>query len=188
MEQFNVDLLIKTGVPLLTFILGVVITLVTKRREKRRTDIKERVTSTAKLVNDWYNQIHQLALNIRTATSATESQRAIYFYVRNRIVLPELKLHLDFLRERNGAVAFVAAVDGFLGLVTTSRAASVLNRDNWDAQEGGEGEFLACRELFGNTDEQDQRRDEEAQWLLDMLDIRLQRVTILASQALTKES
>jgi hypothetical protein len=177
MDHPMIDVIIKVGVPLITFGLGVMVTLITKRAEKRRSELKERVTAISKLVNDWYNQVHELGVEVSTRKDKSDLNRAIYFYVRNRLVLPELVLHIEFLRSRNAVPELLRAVDEFLEVVTTSQKVTGVQMRIVDTR--------LCKNLFVDPDQM--ARSEDIKVMLAILDAKLQAVTHISAGILANK-
>ena len=182
MDRTSIDTITRVIVPLMTFAVGVLVTLITKRVEKRRADLKEHVTAIAKLVNDWYNQVHELGSHVTTRTDKSEINRAIYFYVRNRLVLPELLLHLDFLRNRNAEPELLQAVDEFLDVVTITQ--KITDTPKGIGRSVGTGR--ECRDLLTNRSGKGVS-SEEVKVVLALLDTKLQAVTRISANILANE-
>jgi len=119
MDWLSIDSLGNIVVPLITFALGVVVTLATQRVERRRSELRDHLSGAVKLVNDWYNQIHELSVGAMFRGNGADTKRAVYAYVHNRLILPSLMLHLEFIRERRAHSELTSAIEDFLALVTT---------------------------------------------------------------------
>lgn len=108
----------KIIIPIVTFLLGSAFTLTLKVLEQRRSSLKGAAQEAARLTRDWYNQIHELILTPATAISSAPVNTAIYDYVHNRLILPELMLYLEVLKRRKRGSRLVAALESFLDEVT----------------------------------------------------------------------
>ena len=113
--------LLKIGIPIFTFVLGSVLTIVIKIVEQHRDVIRNAARESAKLTKDWYVQIHTLALPRHDGLMST----AVYDYVRNRLILPDFVMHLEVLRTKRRASALVSALEDFLSAVTQARPRSL---------------------------------------------------------------
>ena len=122
MDWMSLDTIGKVLIPALTFFLGLGVAIWTKALDKRRSDIKEHVTAVVRLVNAWYNQLHQLSVETAIDRTSLEVRKSILAYVNSRLILPELLLHVEFLRERSLEPALLKAVDEFFALVTLDRS------------------------------------------------------------------
>lgn len=175
MNWHSLDIIGKVLIPTATFVLGVVVTLVTKRIEKRRSEIKERVTAIARLVNGWYNQLHQLSVDAATGKGEPATAKAIYFYLHNRLILPELLLQLDLLRAQRTAPALVEAVGEFLSLVTT-----------FDGTESVGS--ISCKDVLADLNASASSEHFGLEGLLPRLDAKLQEITTLSAHALAAKT
>lgn len=175
MDGLSLDSAAKVVLPLITFALGVVITLVTKRVERARAERHEHLKAMAKLANDWYNQLHELSARATLQPEHSDTERAVYSYVHNRLILPELMLHLEYIRERGDQPSLEKAVEDFLSLVTTFSA----DRRNRAAE---------CRDLLApateGVSESVSDRVRRLTDLLPKLDRKLQTISRLTARAL----
>ena len=185
MEQITIDTITRVVLPLLTFGLGVLVTLITKRVEKRRGELKESVTAIAKLINDWYNQVHELGTDVTTRKGKFEMNRAIYFYVRNRLVLPELLLHIHFLRSRNAEPELLQAVDEFLDVVTTTQ--KLTDGPMGSRSPGHNDRDRECKVLFRPEIVDRAAQSEAVKSVLTLLDAKLQAVTRISANILANK-
>ncbi len=109
------------AVPLLTFVLGVVVTLIVNKYEQRRAIRRQQAEEVSKLINDWYNQLHDISVNMRRGLSENERTNLIHFYVHNRLVLPKVLFSLEVLKKHKDCNVLVNEVERFLEMVTTYR-------------------------------------------------------------------
>jgi hypothetical protein len=114
----NWDLVTRILLPILTFALGVISTWLFKRYDDRRTLIRRHTEEVSKLVNEWYNQIHEISNVIKTSIDDQALRQKIDSYIENRLVLPKLILSLEILKCYSEAEVLVKEVEGFLNLVT----------------------------------------------------------------------
>jgi hypothetical protein len=108
---------LKIVIPIATFILGSVLTWSLKSLEQRRTVVRESVASLRRLVNEWYNQLHEL-FGHESGLYNEALFEAFTRYLNNRIVLPELLMHLEVIRQRDKCTKLVEQVENFLEIVT----------------------------------------------------------------------
>ena len=181
MDWLTFDFVSKILIPICTFALGVVVTLATKRIERRRSENQEHVKAIAKLTNDWYNQLHQLSADIQAKPNRKEAEKSVYFYVHNRIVLPDLLLRIEYLEQRKVQPALLQAVKGFLALVTTFGRTEARSRGG-----GYGGAGVSCVDVLANDSEQRSDPAQQLKSLLYDLDVRLQEITKLSAHALAK--
>ena len=115
--------IIKTLIPVITFILGSLFTLFLKGFEARRATIRKSTTELSRLTRDWYTQIHQLFVVRSNPLSGDDWNLTLFDYAYNRLILPEVLLHLEILKKYKKAKKLVARVEAFLELVTNYRDA-----------------------------------------------------------------
>src|SRR5689334_4139489 len=94
------DVLTKVVIPVATFVVGVVATLIIQAWTRRRASFRESARCLADLTADWYNQIDQLRGQAEDL-SARDFDRQLDLYLRNRLVLPKVLYHLMVLKERD---------------------------------------------------------------------------------------
>ena len=82
--------IVKITVPILTFFLGALFTFLYWKIDREKKKERESVQEIAKLVNEWYDQLH----DIRT------DRLKIQEYYLNRKVLPKLRQHIEILRNK----------------------------------------------------------------------------------------
>lgn len=109
--------ILKIGVPVSTFILGSGLTLLLKTAEQRRTTRHQSVLTLRRLTNEWYNQLQEL-FGHAERNVPPEVVDAFTRYLNNRIILPEVLMHVEVLRGKKGCETFLVNVVSFLQLVT----------------------------------------------------------------------
>ena len=112
------DDLLKILVPILTFVLGSIVTIAIKAAEQQRDVLRSAAREAAKLTKDWYVQIHTLTVAQAPSRFEGAVSTAVYDYVHNRLILPDFLMHLEVLRTKRRAAALVAALQDFLAEVT----------------------------------------------------------------------
>lgn len=161
------DDFVKVILPMITFVLGGVLTIAIKAIEQRRDVVRSAVKEAVRLTKDWYVQIHTLALTPNDRNSASGAiNTAVYDYVHNRLILPDFLLNLEILRSKREATGIVDALNAFLNEVTEVKPrATVPDPDD---------NPLSCKRLF-----EDLSMPEPliAQGVLERLDQHVQRVT-----------
>jgi len=126
---------LKLILPIGTFILGSLFTLLIKAIEQRRNALQAAARDTVRLTKDWYTQVYGLLSPAKVMTkgvAATRSDDSVYEYVHNRILLPELILCVEVLKRHRKADRLVQATQQFLDMVTMY-------------EEAKTGENLSCR-------------------------------------------
>jgi hypothetical protein len=117
-QMTTFDFVTKVVIPVSTFILGVVATLLLKQMEQRRMGFRTRVEEIADQVNNWYNQLHAIDVEIEAGVDARVLKSKVYDYVRNRLVMPKLVRNLEVIRHDRKSRQLVLEVEGFLKMVT----------------------------------------------------------------------
>lgn len=106
-------------IPVATFILGCIFTLLLKRYYDRKLLLQSSIREIARLTTEWYNQIHKEPLSTcygRPLERKVDS--SMYEYVHNRLILPDLLIHLTLLRRFKKCADLVEKVQCFLRKVT----------------------------------------------------------------------
>ena len=115
--------IINVLIPVITFILGSLFTLFLKGFEARRATIRKSTTELSRLTRDWYTQIHQLFVVRVNSPLGDDWNLALFEYTYNRLLLPEILLHLEILKKYKEAKKLVKLVEAFLDLVTNYKDA-----------------------------------------------------------------
>lgn len=115
------EILTKIALPLCTFLLGIVFTLVLKRYEQRKALIRKHAEESSLLLKDWYNQLHNLETALRSQPNKRENESNILSYVQERSVLPGVLFSLEVLKSYKESEPLVKNIEKFLELVTTYR-------------------------------------------------------------------
>jgi hypothetical protein len=190
------DVFLKIFMPLLTFALGVIATLVVKRVERQHDWIRDQLRAVLALTNDWYNQLIDLRTkSLDPGINSEAMQQCVFAYVHNRIVLPKLLLSLDVLRKSRKHKEIVRLTETFLELVTsysvTQTRASALSpswefwwgsstRDNqWNQVSLGP---VHCKPL-----DFFRRESDDTDVILSKLDAIIQQMTHVAAALLSKQ-
>jgi hypothetical protein len=113
------DVLTKIVIPLCTFFLGIVITILLKKYEQKKAVIRRHAEETAALLKDWYNQLHTLQVASRTDSSKMSYRRLVNSYVQERSILPKVLLNLTVLKSYKESRQVVKDIEDFLALLTT---------------------------------------------------------------------
>ena len=106
------------SIPIITFFLGIIFTLVMKKRESKREIINRNINEICDHVNEWYNQIHALFVDIKFDDKQNPIEKKIFAYEYNRLILPKLIRNLETLKKYDECQEIVSEVEYFLGLVT----------------------------------------------------------------------
>jgi hypothetical protein len=146
----------KMTIPVATFVLGSVLTIALKQYELRREVRQGSVKEVVRLTKDWYTQIQQLAVSALSTWTDTPFERSVYDYISNRLLLPDVLLHVEILKKQPQCAPLVSEVEGFLKELT-----------NYDSGAGGR-DMTRCDQLFQSGFRPDE--------FLARLDVRLQRV------------
>jgi hypothetical protein len=199
MTWLTLELAAKILIPIATFVLGIIATLIAKRAEIRRSSEQEHVKSLVGLTNDWYNQIHELSVNAIYNSEDEATKRAIYFYVNNRLILPKMLLHIEYLRHSKHYSEIVAEAERFLSVIATrSETRTYACKTFQGAIQNKESRIPRTRAgtPYQNRNEQiskhrpysfnSERPHNELEELTSALDVHLQRITLLAGRALTR--
>src|SRR4051812_5575017 len=111
------DVWTRVVLPISTFVLGVVSSVVTQRYLKRRDEIKESARALADLSSDWYNQLDRIRLELNGADRAKVSE-LVKAYEMSRSILPKAVYHLEVLKSHDRDQQFIREVERFLDFVT----------------------------------------------------------------------
>jgi hypothetical protein len=109
--------IIKSLVPLLTFIAGIIFTLVLKKIESNQKVIKTAVEDALRLSKEWYAQIQALAASDKGYGHRT-MDREVYEYIHGRLVLPNFLTNVGILQKTHKAGSLVHELENFLSIVT----------------------------------------------------------------------
>jgi hypothetical protein len=112
------ETLTKIIIPIATFILGVLITLLLKRYELKRASFRQHVEKSSKLAMDWYNQLHNLTLKLKEGTKKDDLTVALFSYQQSREFLPQLQLCITALRKHTSGRPLVEELEQFRKMVT----------------------------------------------------------------------
>ena len=169
------DPFLKIGMPLLTFTLGVLTTLWSKKVEKKNEFLRENIKAIVTLTNDWYNQLLDLrAKSLDPGIKTEEFQRAVFVYVHNRIILPKLLLSMEIVRKSGKYVDLLESTESFMTLVTTYAT----GHGGFKAKGSKSAESLSCRDVLATLDPDSALRD---------LDSTLQDMIAISAVALSAE-
>jgi hypothetical protein len=161
------------AIPLFMFALGCVFTLIVQDLNERRVIKAESVKEVVRLSRDWYNQVHRLSL-VKPRGGGPEQfyETAVADYVNNRVILPELLLHMQILKSYRDCEALVTQAEVFLSTVTD------YNPHDVDRKSFGGG-ALECKDLLRLVE------DTEANLqVLQQLDTAVQRIAAEAAKVL----
>lgn len=120
--ELNMDLISRVIIPVSTFIIGILVTLGFQRYERKRTVLRQHAQEVLNLINAWYNQLHEIRVELRKYPSISEVEDHIYSYVYSRVILPKLLLSLEVLKAHQEANTLVKEVEFFLHDVTDYRS------------------------------------------------------------------
>lgn len=165
----NIEVL-KLIVPVATFILGSMFTLLIEAIKRRRDALQVAARDAVRLTKDWYNQIQGLW----RPPEEGDRTPVVYDYVHSRFVLPELMLTLRVLKRYRKADRLVRATEEFLDTVTGNI------RSTWNTSVLQNPETSYClprADLFGY-------HDEKAEAVLRKLDGYVQQIAREAAQLL----
>lgn len=87
MKWLTLELAKDVLIPLGTFGLGISVTAWTKRRDAKKADRRAYAAEAAVLLTDWYNQIHNLSIDLRYKLKGRARKRAIASYLGSRHVI-----------------------------------------------------------------------------------------------------
>ena len=156
----NVNILKDYILPVFTFALGVIFTILWDKRKKIKDDSQKAANRLSELVGEWYNQLYNLNTKKRFSKKTFESD--LFFYSQNRIILPELIKTITFLKHRKEYDNLIQKTEEFLSIVT-------------DYQKANTG--ISCKSLFDDD-------LEELDYNLKKLDLLVQEIAILAGNSI----
>jgi hypothetical protein len=162
--------LLRIVIPLVTFILGSLFTLLLKTSTQRRETVRNATADLVRLTKEWYNQIHQILLQRRLSPEDEASAQVLFNYTHNRLILPDLILQLEILRSQAPKSDLIPEVEKFLEAVTNYKEAK--NRK----------ECLYCPVGWVRSKDS---TDNESEFFLLELDKSLQTIVSKAARALS---
>lgn len=118
---------IKITIPVLTFILGSLLTIGLKRYEHTREKRIFSVIEILRLSKDWYAQIQNLSA--QPSNNQSVIQEKIYEYVSSRLILPDILLHKEIIRKHSSCKILAAEVDAFIEELTNYKYSPLLSFD-----------------------------------------------------------
>jgi hypothetical protein len=104
-------------IPILTFVLGAMLTLFLRRHDKRAAVISAHAKELSDAANEWYNQLHELVM-----APEDEFYERSEKYVTNRLVLPRFLRSLAALRGYSQAEPIAKEAERILLLLTNCRS------------------------------------------------------------------
>jgi hypothetical protein len=134
-DTSNFDIWTRAVIPVVTFVLGAVVTFLVQRYWRKRDAVAESAKALAELTADWYNQLDTLRKDVNQAGDTIKATQLVDAYVHSRLILPRALYHIAVLRERNAHAQLVSCVEAFLSSVTSYNNAVT-------------GVSLTCRDLF----------------------------------------
>lgn len=115
--------LLQYFIPLATFLLGVGFTFFIKKKERDESTVSDASKELANLSTEWYRQLHDILVTVRYE-EAKNAEKAIYFYTKNRIVLPKFIRSIEILRKHNKASVLVDYSEELLDILTDFQSKS----------------------------------------------------------------
>ena len=113
------ELLIRLGLPILTFGLGILVALLVKRSDVRREIIKQHATTAHDLTAQWYQQLQGLRMQ-SVRMESNDFANMVDDYRTSRHLLPKLLLSRNILSCYSEAAPLVRRLNDFLEMVTES--------------------------------------------------------------------
>ena len=162
--------IIQIIVPIFTFFLGALFTFLYWKADRKKRKESESVQEVAKLVNEWYEQLHDIYIH------KSISDLKIQEYSQNRKVLPKLLQHLEILRNKKKYESFVKAADEFVFILT-------YNSESEDTKLCSPIRMVAT--ILANL-QSGVEKTESLDILLSETDKKLQKINIQAGKILQK--
>lgn len=110
------DLIKDFVLPLATFILGVLFTMIWDKNKKNSEKYQSCANRLSELTNDWYNQLYNL--NSEKKFNSKNFEKELFLYSQNRIVLPEYLKIITNLKKKKKYSKLVDKAESFLELIT----------------------------------------------------------------------
>jgi hypothetical protein len=104
----------KTLIPLATFLLGVVVTLILKSHDRRREVIRDNVEALCGLSEDWYNRIQTLGRMVVVAADKKAVEEALLTYLHGSLYLSRFRRSIAILERNKACEAFLDEARAFL--------------------------------------------------------------------------
>ena len=79
--------LLDISIPIITFFLGSIFTLLLKTRESKREIINRNLNEIYDHANEWYNQIYAILVDLKFGNNPNLIEEKNYAYNYNRLVL-----------------------------------------------------------------------------------------------------
>lgn len=105
---------LKTLIPLATFLLGVVVTLVIKSYDRRREVIRENVEALCGLSEEWYNRIQTLGRMVVVADDRKAVEEALATYLHGALYLSRFRRSIAILERSKKCEKFLDEARAFL--------------------------------------------------------------------------
>ncbi|MDJ1501835.1 hypothetical protein [Xanthocytophaga agilis] len=102
---------------LVSFILGSLFSIWLNKRDYKRNRITTSVNEVILLLNNWYNQLHEIYIDI-TTNGIPPAYSKNLFYLNNRYILPSLIKNLEIIRTQRSKQEIVRLTEEFLKIVT----------------------------------------------------------------------
>ena len=108
---------LKFAVPVITFALGVIFTVVFYRYQRRSELSRKASEDMVKLSAEWYTQLHEILVSAHDADKS-KAQSLATAYSQNRLILPNYLKNIEILRRDKRAAELVGLGEVFLSQLT----------------------------------------------------------------------
>lgn len=105
-------------IPIVTFAMGAIFTLMMKQYERRRKNLDENIHKICELSENWYNKLLSISLLYRQDKNNPELNKELTEYSYKALYLPEFQKALSCIRENRKCKKLVEESEKFLFHVT----------------------------------------------------------------------
>jgi hypothetical protein len=109
---------IKTIIPLATFLLGVLATLAFKYHDRRRDILCENVHTLCGLAEEWYNRVQSLGRTVSASLDREVVEEALVNYLQGSLFLPRFRRSMTLLERFKKCEPFLEEARAFLSVLT----------------------------------------------------------------------
>lgn len=105
-------------IPISTFVLGCLFTWVLQAHDAKEKQTQTAIHEACRLTKEWYTQIQTIRVQMLSGDLTPATGPAVYDYVHNRLILPDLMLQIEILRKSPKCRPLVSQLEHFLTIVT----------------------------------------------------------------------
>jgi hypothetical protein len=152
--------IIKSLVPLATFLLGVLATFAFKYYDRRREVVCENVRTLCELAEDWYNRVQTLGRLVFNSLDGKAAEEALMTYSHGSLFLPRFRRSIMVLEKHKKCEAFLDEARAFLSLLTATEEVQLTSHSLLQGRKYFPFEVMHCGRpsIFEDLTEKGKRR------------------------------